>query len=282
MKKRKQYVLKRSHAKIYRNLPTPSMRRYSSTFTEASIQGTITAGLTIGTSSVTSTLIVGDSSSELYSSFASGDNWAKLTLNVNYTLTNLNNFPISVDMFQVRPRFDFTNTGSSTIMDALDAYWTLNGGSSGQWSSTSSAPFDPRAIPGVANGFKIVYKGRTFFKPMDELVMLNITNTQVTTRARAYLMSGGTGLSPTTQISRGQQFYIFRYLLPIVSGATSSGRANPATVITRSMFRESLIIGRGSLSASTSIDNPWAVAAQTIFHKQNVTTGAAVVGNVTI
>lgn len=275
---------KKSDAKIWRKKPSLSMLTSAGNLrTELRlIQETTSVQLSsAGTFSLFSPSY---DAKEILTNWLTGTttNWAKISILFRLRMTNLNNIPITFDMWSVRPKIDVTGSSASyTVIDMMDINWVAIGGTSFEWALDRFRDTNPSSIPYTNNILKVRYVGSGTLRPQEEKVVMSKNIRQYATRGRAQLLDG-INTQQASVISRGEWFLLVKYHRPYVSAATSSGFAPNMTMIHNVTSTERIDIAQKTWALPTSFDGPDAVGVTTVFHRDNVTTGALVSGNTTI
>lgn len=195
------------------------------------------------------------------------------------TISNLNNFPMRVRVWLIKPKLDMNwSPGGGSITYLIDQAWTASGGTAAAWENMFD--FDIRQIPNVNSLVRIKHLGEAVLEPQTERQLYyNGHLGGYFTRARAQVLSGGTG---SVEYNRQDLFLLLQVGSTIVSGSLSTGRAN-GTYILRSTWQDKWAVVSSSAPTFSSITpEPLALGDQTVFHRNYVTSGLAVSGNSTV
>lgn len=198
-------------------------------------------------------------------------------------VTNLNNFPLKCRVWLLRPKCDghvTVPTGLSLAEALVDYAWVAAGGTTSTW--LNAADFDLSQIPFVSSNVTLRQIGEATIEPQTEKLFAHKFH-QGMSRARALLWNSVANAAGEQHFTRQDRFILMQVINPFLTGATSTGRATTSTLLVRQVWKEKWVCQNMALGAlqSPQVDN-LAVGTQTVFHRNYVTSGAAVTGNATL
>lgn len=195
-------------------------------------------------------------------------------------VTNLNNFPLKLRVWTVKPKADFSfdnEAGLGSITTLMDMAWEAVGGTDEDW--TNDVDFDWTMIPGVNSLLASHYLGEFQLEPQTEKLMFSKRWSNAYTRARAQAASNA---NVTNHLTRQDRFLFYQVISPMISGATAVGRAD-GTLYFRAIWQEKWAVQNMAIASLGSLTTDAGVSgASTVFHRDYVTTGSAVKGTTTL